>query len=571
MRTARLSSAVLPLLLAIAGPALYGAPYAVSGVVVDSQSHAPLASVRVSLVPAVTQDRRIEQVTKKDGLFSFTLSQPGKYSLQVVKSGYPAQAYRQASFAGVSSAILVRDDQDTRHIIFEAWRGSAISGQIKDEDSEPVGNALVTVFQSLITGGERKVVARRQTRANAAGEFRVASLPPGDYYICAMGRPWFADSILQLQDVQASMRLARQPDSPIPGEPADAQPAEPPAPVFSPDPNLSGTAFLTTFYPHSQTVEDASTVHTDAGSEVQASITLPFSRAVTLKGTLTVPGSTIDGRVILYKKVYDQYVSFLEEWVQKDGTFTFKNVPAGSYEIVGASQSSAAENSWYARQDIEVGTLDMNIALSPPQMGSLAGTVIFEGPRPASLANLFISLRSDKGALHRSEIGANGNFSLSRLPPGRYELTAGSREYIAAYVATPGGEHLPLTIDIPPGETVNLNVALTRAVSAIDGSVESGGAPQVGAFVLLMPRDPAQRWAYRVDQTDSDGTFRLAAIPSGDYFLIALDSAENVAYRDAAVAAILASAAKTVHIEQGAHQDLKLEIVLTGRFKLPSR
>ena len=119
---------------------------------------------------------KLEEVTKEDGRFSFVVDQAAKYSMQIIKPGYPLQSYRQAGFSGLSSAIAVRDNQDTLHIVFQASRGGAITGQIKDEDSEPVGNALVTIFQSTMAGGERKIVTRGQVRANASGEFRYPGL-----------------------------------------------------------------------------------------------------------------------------------------------------------------------------------------------------------------------------------------------------------------------------------------------------------------------------------------------------------------------------------------------------------
>jgi len=175
------------------------ANYNVSGVVVDSRSQRPLANVRVSLAPTTARVEKLEQVTNQEGRFSFLVSQAGKYTLQITKPGYPIQSYRQASFAGISSAIAVRDDQDTSHIVFQASRGGVITGQIKDEDSEPVTNALVTIFQSAIVGGERKILPHGQARADATGNFRVPGLLRGSYYVCAMGRPWFADSLLQLE------------------------------------------------------------------------------------------------------------------------------------------------------------------------------------------------------------------------------------------------------------------------------------------------------------------------------------------------------------------------------------
>ena len=110
---------------------------------------------------------------------------------------------------------------------------------------------------------------------------------------------------------------------------------------------------------------------------------------------------------------------------------------------------------------------------------------------------------------------------------------------------------------------------LSKAAAAIDGTVENMGQPHVGAFVLLMPKNAAQRWTYRVDQTDSDGSYRLASIPSGDYYLIAVDDGSDIVYRDAKVAAKLIPAAKLVHVEAGDQLEKKLQIVAAASLHLP--
>jgi Carboxypeptidase regulatory-like domain len=571
-----MTTRMLPALAVVGALSLHGAAsYEVGGVVVDSQSRRPLANARVALAPTTARVQKLEQVTNKDGRFSFVVREAGKYMLQITKPGYPAQSYRRSGIGGLSSAIVVHDGQDTSHIVFDANRGSAITGQIKDEDSEPVGNALVTIFQSAIVGGERKIVVRGQTRANAAGEFRIANLQRGSYYVCAMGRPWFADSIIQLQQIQETtnrqQRAAPQILPAAPAEPTGDQSPEPtivPLP-YSPDPGFRGTAFLTTFYPHGQSIEEAGLVPLDSGAEAQVSITLAFSKAVSVKGKIAFSGEMGAGRANLLKKVYDQYVSFLQETVSKDGSFQFVNVPAGSYEIVATSDAASGATSWNVRQQVEVGSSDVDVTLRPAFMGAVSGRVLFDGDPPAT-ANLFVTLRNDQGNAVRIQVDTEGNFSLSRILPGRYEVAAGSADYVASYFAGPNGERLPLTLDITSGEPVRRDLMLTRAVSAIEGTVEKAGVPQVGAFVLLMPKNPSERWAYRSDQTDSDGSFRLAAIPSGDYFLIALSEGVDVVYRDAKVAAILAKAGKPVHIEPGDHSNLKVDVVDTATLNLPS-
>lgn len=99
--------------------------------------------------------------------------------------------------------------------------------------------------------------------------------------------------------------------------------------------------------------------------------------------------------------------------------------------------------------------------------------------------------------------------------------------------------------------------------------MEDAGSPQIGAFVLLIPKNSSQRWAYRVDQTDSDGSYRLGTVPSGDYFLIALSDGSDVAFRNPKVAAALSEAATAVHVEPGEHLDFKLDLVSTATLKLP--
>ena len=571
MKTARIRALLLALSFIFAAGLSAQTYYAVSGIVVDSQSHAPLANAHVSIALSASPDAKTEQVTKKDGRFSFTVTKPDLYSLQVMKPGYPSQHYKQAGYAGVSSGIVVRDDLDTTQIVFEAWRGGVISGQVKDPDSEPVGNALVAIYQWAVYGGERRLIARGQTRANALGEFRFFNLPRGNYYLCAMGRPWFANSIIaedRIRQSVAKMAAARPPTPvAVDKDAGDSDDVNLPVPQYSPDPGFRGSAFATTFYPSAPTFEEAAPVRVEVGGETQLSITLPFANAVSIHGTLNVPDKS-SGRVILYKKISDHRMSFLETSVRPDATFEFENVPAGPYEIVATSEAGSGPSSWFLTQDVVAGSSDMDVTLRPAGMGSLSGRVSFDGEGPAPNAGLFVTLRNEKGNAVRSQVTAGGAFTVRRIPSGRYEVTAGNNDYAALYAIGASGEHLPLTVDLEPGEMVHRDLMLTPAVATVEGIVQKSGAPQIGACVLLLPRDRSLS-GYRIDQSNSDGSYKLHTIPSGDYFLIAVTDGEDIAYRDPKVYAALSTLAKPIHIDSRDRLKMNIDVVDTAALKLP--
>jgi len=567
----------LPALL-LAGFAQFAgaSSYLVEGVVVDAKSGAAIPHVRVTLALAKHREQKTDLMTGEDGRFSFAVSQPDKYSLQISRPGYPPQFYKEAGFSAVSSAIVVRDDQDTRHIVFAAWRGGAITGLVKDEDGEPVANALVDIYRSMILGGERKILRQGEMRADARGEFRFRNLQRGNYYVCAMGRPWFADSVIQLEGFEQrrwvrhrTVRAQTSGQTEAAEPPPDSEPE--PAPIsFSPDPNLRGTAFQTTCYPSARTVDQAATVRVEPGGETEVAIALPFAKAVSVKGSISGATDVSSGVVSLSKKIQDHHMLFLREWPNQDGAFEFHNVPAGSYEIVASSQANEGAASWSMRQEVEVGAADVEVQLRPSPIGSFSGRMIVDGEAPDASDARFVTLHDEKGTAISGEVDADHQFSLKRLPAGRYEVTSISRDYLPVYLEGPSGAQLPLTFDLAPGAAVRLNVVASRASSSIEGTVEHAGAPYVGAFVLLMPKNPAQRWAYRQDQTDSDGSYSLGTIAAGDYLAIALTSGEEVAYRDARTAAILAKAARLVHVGPAEHQELKLELLDTTNLKLPA-
>ena len=215
-------------------------PYIIGGVVVDSLSHRPLANTRVLLALTTARSEKFEQITKRDGRFSFAVKQAGNIRFRSPKQATPCSLIdvpESADFPVRSSSAMIR----TPPISSSTRPRAAIVGVIKDENSEPAGGAVVSVFQASVVGGERKVAMRGQTTATTIAEFRIANLQHGNYYLSATGRPWFSYSLTALEIMQESLvkdlaRFLTVPKNiaPTPQAAIEPNPPEPPATQFSP-------------------------------------------------------------------------------------------------------------------------------------------------------------------------------------------------------------------------------------------------------------------------------------------------------------------------------------------------
>jgi len=361
------------------GSAAGATNYLVSGIVVDSQSHAPLGNVRVSLAPGAARDRKLERVTQQDGRFSFAVSEPGKYVLSIGKPGYPLQLYKEAGFAPVSSAIVVRDDQDTTQLVFEANRGGAITGLIKDEDSEPVANALVAIYRSSVVDGSRKIFLRGQSVLTPLGN----SVSPASREAITTFVRWAS--------------LVRRFGDPAPGNPEDCSIVRcNSARRKSHGAGADGAAGAGVLagpgssrdrvpdYVLSERAVDRTGFRDPAGRWRRSRCIhrVAGHKRGYCEGYHECPGEIGDGQVNLYSTFGEHRLLFMDAWVQPGKTFelrTCRGLVRDRCQLPGGFRRLQLERSRAAASR----AADMEITLRPQQMGSLAGRIFFEGEHPA--------------------------------------------------------------------------------------------------------------------------------------------------------------------------------------------
>jgi carboxypeptidase family protein len=170
-----------------------------AGRVTVEGTNAPLADARIILMPAIgrnmTQRPMLpmgpppQATTDQDGRFAFTGLGPGEYRIEVRRTGYaPIE-----SDGGQGRTIQVAEGQ-TLDVQLQLQKGAVIAGRILAPNGEPQADVPVMAMRRLnalpAAPASRLVPAPMQgpQQTNDLGEFRIAGLAPGEYYVSAMPR-----------------------------------------------------------------------------------------------------------------------------------------------------------------------------------------------------------------------------------------------------------------------------------------------------------------------------------------------------------------------------------------------
>src|SRR5713101_1809693 len=166
--------------------------FRISGTVVDALSGQPLTKTRLSLaIVGQGEDFRFAQ-SDKNGSFLFEGVAAGKYRLMAHRAGYSRQAYEQHEI--FATAIVVGPGLNSENIRFALQPGASLSGQVLDENSEPVRHGQVILFRDGVRFGARALTPQRQLVTNDEGRYSFGHLEPGTYIVAVSARPWYTDA-----------------------------------------------------------------------------------------------------------------------------------------------------------------------------------------------------------------------------------------------------------------------------------------------------------------------------------------------------------------------------------------
>ena len=161
-----------------------------------------------------------------------------------------------------------------------------------------------------------------------------------------------------------------------------------------------------------------------------------------------------------------------------------------------------------------------------PHYASIAGVVLDDAtgaPVPRAVVKLETKSADPSDAAAWTD--DRGGFAFSRVPPGRYSLTAHRDGYEAARFGTVSREQPPEVLSLATAEDRRVTLRM-RPVGSISGTVTGpDGDPLPGANMSLLVagynRRKPRYWQQHGAQTDARGRYRIGGLPAGKYILMA--------------------------------------------------
>src|SRR5437879_90989 len=146
-------------------------------VVVRAGGIEPVIKANIALRDISENSRMFTGITSDAGKLMIRGVPPGKYALTVTRTGYVRS----------DQSLTLEDDPLPRNVIVALNPTGTISGRIFDEFGEPVIGAEVRAMKSFYQRGGRILVPMQSAVTDDRGEYRLFWLPPGRYFVSALG------------------------------------------------------------------------------------------------------------------------------------------------------------------------------------------------------------------------------------------------------------------------------------------------------------------------------------------------------------------------------------------------
>jgi hypothetical protein len=495
----------------------------IDGRLVNAVTNEPVRKAKVSLHPSDPSKTVYTVESDAEGKFHLEKLDPGRYTLQGEKQGFVATWYGAKRPDGPGSTIELKQGKDVSELLLKLTPQGVIAGRVLDDESEPVSGVMVMALHYMYMNGHRQLIPvpnAMQIQTNDLGEYRLANLPPGKYYI--------ESSAQKMTSVQTGSEKAQG--------------------------NAPEEGLIPVYFPNSPDPSAASPVEVGPGAEVRGiDLKLKKSRVMRVSGKVTdaATGEPLKGGVImLYRRsagVMSVVPSSMFVVQGGKGEFELRGVAPGEYNVM-AMATSDPQNMKMSMSRLDVGdqgvkdyVLNVGAGTDVQIAARLAPGVVPPSSKGGNwdLGSVRITLQVDENplaSLAATQLGKDGSGVLKHVNPDKYQIMVSGippDDYLLS--ARVGNvDVLENGFDLRNGVAGPLELTIGAPAAKITGTVRNDQGELVsGAVVTVVGKDPKSRTDMAHSATtDQNGHFQIAGMVPAEYRAYAWEDIELGAGED---------------------------------------
>jgi protocatechuate 3,4-dioxygenase beta subunit len=471
----------------------------IAGEVRDATSGDPIVD---AIVTARGPGEKLTARTDTNGRYSFSRIPDGEYRISVFKEQYGKGASGESS---PLRRVRVVQGQRLVGVDFLLNREAVVAGRVLDEAKRPLAHVRISVMGYGYRHGRPMWWTQATARTNDVGEYRIAGLTPGKWYLFAR---------LPMLSIKSRTTPRDITHESVKGRP------------------------LVMFYPNADQPDGAEALYLTAGEErVVQDILVPAVDTVCVSADLSVDASAIvHVSLIAHSPGWQTMVGYGQ--LKETATVEFCGVPRGAYHLQLTTASDGGATTGFAKTTFEVGRKDVDLGSlrCDPPLTVPGKIVVIEEPQSERLAKnrLFVGMEPfDRATVYVGEsLGApvreSGDFVLPRLLNDLYWRVAVMglpRGYYVKSAQIGGGD--PRREPVSPGSG-DLQITIAGDGASIRGKVfDKKGTEVPNAVVVLAPSllpSAGSPDLVATQLTDQAGEFEFSTVAPGQYQLLAFSS-----------------------------------------------
>jgi len=496
------------------------AVYKLAGSVVNSVTGEPVRRAVVEL-----RGPQRFAFTDANGQFEFENLPAGQAGLRVRKPGF----FEEREAGQGSLPETTRIGPEATPVVLKLVPEGIIYGRAQDGAGDPIEHLPIKVIAAVIYRGRKHWMERQMTLTDDAGEFRLANLVPGSYYLQA-GPIWDFDNPHGIEGRDQS--------------------------------------FPAVFYPAASDLGGAALIELSAGQQVNTNLILSPAPLYKISGRI-IGGLAGQGVNFEFFDALGNSIGF-PVTEQPGGRFESK-APAGSYTLEantfgGRGKQLVANLSLNATSDLS----GLKLVLGPVPLIPVMVRTDETHPSPVSLGSRGTPVPS----VHLSQAGVlvggrefwdssspeSSSHVLENVLPGTYSvevsLGRGGSWYVQS-VESGGMDLLRENLSIVSGASIPpIEIVVRDDAASLRGQVAGEG--RAGGMVVAVPEGAPLR--ARSATVSMQGEFLLPNLAPGSYRVLALDR-RDIEYTNPEVLDRFIAQASQVDLQANDEHTLNLELI----------